>query len=507
MTTMAAAHLSQMAHTRTAFSRLKLAIDQRSRQADCDILKPWDDLLHSLGTNYITSRRWMELLQSKLIPDMVESLIPSTIEFEAIASVPAIHCLNICYIFGVDQLKAPPTSGRQHLKLTIEVLELLEANVPFIVARWWENYRDTVPALLRQGVFMRTCAKFRFLCQNTACQHEEREERKRKLGYRHFPDHTKSILLDFFVTYAIVSPYDTPDEKASVSACLMDSLEMGTESLGENSFPTLKGLLNDCPSAARDRVEAMLTSGVGLHRAVRPAAGFLWLMHIANMHQWLTQGEDLAPLLMRAYWQAHLNSVVGTPEQLTEHDTKKVIVTVIRLLAAGDSTNAQRMNYLLQNCDFLSLVERVMLEATAYSTMDDYYPLDILGNIETLVSESRDALDTPLRRDFLYVLDHLQASAVDPETKQLVPLIKFWRDLGQIVGIKERELRAERRRGMHQNLDGAVGCAWIKCVAFDRELDAGRMFWCARCHKAVYCGPLCQKRDWEEGNHKLRCKP
>ncbi|KAA8894429.1 hypothetical protein FN846DRAFT_415507 [Sphaerosporella brunnea] len=46
----------------------------------------------------------------------------------------------------------------------------------------------------------------------------------------------------------------------------------------------------------------------------------------------------------------------------------------------------------------------------------------------------------------------------------------------------------------------ALGCK-------NMEDSEGRLSVCARCRQAWYCGVECQKKDWNAGGHKRRCKP
>ncbi|KAG8983856.1 hypothetical protein FRB93_006930 [Tulasnella sp. JGI-2019a] len=434
---------------------------------------------------------------------MLKTMISRTIEFEAAASEKAITCLHNCYRFGVAQLTAPPSVVQSHLEPTKTLLKVVEANVPFLVPQWWKRYRHTVPSLLRQNTFLGLCGNFMVICHNTSGQ----EGDITKQGYRG-PDHIQYTLLDFFMTYAVGAFYDTPNDRLIVAQCLLGPIKLSSANpdlTKKREFPTVSALLRLRPTTAHERIEEVLASDEGTLLALRPAVIFTsWLIEMTDMHQSVMQGGDLAQSFIMAYWRMHPSD--GKTEVVTQDETMLVITVIIRLLTVSPELTARRTSGLLKQCDFLSLIERMLIEAAEPTTTVDYYLPEMWDKIKSLLSCCPDALETPLRRDFLYVLDHLKALAGDVKTNvSPVSLMRFWRDLGDVIGLKEEKLRAELKKEMKRRLGDAVGCNWIECAAFNLELDPCMTFRCASCKKTVYCGVLCQKRDWEEGGHGSRC--
>ncbi|KAG8978905.1 hypothetical protein FRB95_012043 [Tulasnella sp. JGI-2019a] len=94
------------------------------------------------------------------------------------------------------------------------------------------------------------------------------------------------------------------------------------------------------------------------------------------------------------------------------------------------------------------------------------------------------------------------------QDKEVQFVIQIWQLLTDAAGFTEAELRAgvadEHRRAL---LGVDMVCGWFKCATscggqVGPEVVLKR---CVGCQTTLYCGPLCQKRDWEEGDHKARC--
>lgn len=123
-------------------------------------------------------------------------------------------------------------------------------------------------------------------------------------------------------------------------------------------------------------------------------------------------------------------------------------------------------------------------------------PTSMWEKLEELLANSRKALARPLRRDFLYLLDHLQALTTDSNAQHAATLTNWWKSLGDMTGISEAVLRKEYRDECLKSLDGQerAGCSWFKCPVFEWERDELRMLRCQGCRKAMYCGLVCQRR-------------
>lgn len=125
-------------------------------------------------------------------------------------------------------------------------------------------------------------------------------------------------------------------------------------------------------------------------------------------------------------------------------------------------------------------------------------------NLGNLLKSNRALLEPLLRRDFLYVLDHLRC--LPSSSIKTDPLIQWWEELAGDIGITEDQLLAEKRKELKETMGDLVGCSWLKCFMFERDSDSVVMYHCAGCHKAAYCGVLCQERlaqPWSSQNHTL----
>lgn len=110
----------------------------------------------------------------------------------------------------------------------------------------------------------------------------------------------------------------------------------------------------------------------------------------------------------------------------------------------------------------------------------------------------RVALRSRLMPDYLHVLDRLRLIG-NNEKIDTNFLVAGWEGFGNLAGISEARLRAEakakaeRERATPGDSD-VEGCAWFKCVLYDRREDEILLFRCAGCDKAMYCSPMCQER-------------
>lgn len=121
----------------------------------------------------------------------------------------------------------------------------------------------------------------------------------------------------------------------------------------------------------------------------------------------------------------------------------------------------------------------------------DVATAELLGAAKTVLTANPPALTTPLTRDFLYFIDFLRPMAFHPDSKAALDALRWWEDLGTVVGVTEADLRAAERARRMRNRD-VVGCSWRRCVRYGRECDTHVFLECAKCQKAMYCGTLCQ---------------
>ena len=80
-------------------------------------------------------------------------------------------------------------------------------------------------------------------------------------------------------------------------------------------------------------------------------------------------------------------------------------------------------------------------------------------------------------------------------------LEQAWIALG--VGVQLDE-ETERRDYEREAKKAAMVCSWRSCQ-YHHEKPPTPLLMCKGCGKAKYCSRECQKMDWKEGRHKLRC--
>jgi len=175
------------------------------------------------------------------------------------------------------------------------------------------------------------------------------------------------------------------------------------------------------------------------------------------------------------------------------------LTTLLYDVAKYDNASARRaLTRLLSEHDFLRLMERVIVLVAANQEYDPSWNISVL--LDYLCFVGPNIVLPRLRLDYLNVLDHLLLMRTSHATR----LVGCWEKLGAKLGISEEELRAERRLERKAATGGVIGCGWYKCPMYELGTEK-EMFRCIRCKKVVYCRPLCQKKDWEEGTHKVDC--
>lgn len=144
-----------------------------------------------------------------------------------------------------------------------------------------------------------------------------------------------------------------------------------------------------------------------------------------------------------------------------------------------------------------------------------------------LATCTKTILQPIVRRDFLQMIDVLRAEHGTPSHGPAFKVLRWWGKLGAIVGVTEKDLRAESRKALKRELGAlaAQGCSWFKCVRYGDDCGHPLTFRCHGCQKHAYCGILCQTRcvdtflpdltgqlmvvsgsHWEEGGHKEECQ-
>ncbi|VDB95353.1 unnamed protein product [Peniophora sp. CBMAI 1063] len=77
--------------------------------------------------------------------------------------------------------------------------------------------------------------------------------------------------------------------------------------------------------------------------------------------------------------------------------------------------------------------------------------------------------------------------------------IQCWVDLGNTLGLDEMTERVQFEASRTRL------CSWRAC-AYYRECAKEALPVCKGCGAARYCSRECQRKDWKEGNHKMKCR-
>ncbi|KZV64830.1 hypothetical protein PENSPDRAFT_156226 [Peniophora sp. CONT] len=74
-------------------------------------------------------------------------------------------------------------------------------------------------------------------------------------------------------------------------------------------------------------------------------------------------------------------------------------------------------------------------------------------------------------------------------------IVRVWRQFGKVLGFDEG---SERVRATHI-------CAWILCT-FHTTPSSKPLMVCKGCREKRYCSSACQRSDWKQGGHRVRCR-
>ncbi|KAG8880792.1 hypothetical protein FRB97_000457 [Tulasnella sp. 331] len=437
---------------------------------------------------------WLAMASSKVVPGVIE-LLKKTIDRDSAGELSsfASNFTASCAVVASEALT--------HLNATQKAVARsfhrdLAAMAPEIISTWWKKIRHLKASWVQDGAFSSHCSGFLSIFRmgtyygNTAI--ESTEYMSRSLS-AHMDLHDYILFAGIFL--------ERTDENGSD---LLFAIERATTTrVPQNrlaNLPSVKVQLESKPLALSARLAEILEVASGPERfeIVIHAVTNLSPTHI----NFLKQG-DLAYALAASFWKIFAGSPRRAEKDRTTYDTLLIIryYMLLRFFAylhRSDANDRAEMARLFSQCDLLSLVEKVMmLQTTSLSRQ----PLENWNQINKLLTHNPDALRPPLRRDFLRMLDYLRTVKTAPGEY----LLDMWLQLAGTAMISEAELREELVRERKAARGGLVGCSWYKCAMYEQE-SARDTFLCARCHKAVYCGPNCQDRDWKEGGHKAKCK-
>ncbi|KAG9002554.1 hypothetical protein FRB94_005808 [Tulasnella sp. JGI-2019a] len=502
-----------MADLKLVLGRLKLAIVRRSR-GDHDIATPWT-FLHRALDGDMSFDHWMGILDSKCIPEMVENLTPKTIRYEPAAASRSIACLYMCHAVGSYALKQSEYDLDGHEQRTTEALELIEDSFPSLLVEWWTRYRHLVPLWLDTGLYMPFCMSAMVMFRAAA----NRRDPPSTSTYREMALTVYPTIRDALVTYALLAPCRTEEERYDVVGNCSSPLDLTARipSDEEKEMPTVHLLLRRTPDLLYQRVKLLL--GDYARQDFPAVMVFIrWLGLHSDLHASLATGGDLTGPLISSFWGMCQLPPENFSRCFRDCAARMVLKAVLLLLLESGQRCAVQCTRLLNKLDFLSLIEKVAwLTAANPSVVEDISAYEITAyeitpgvwsKLRNLLIGSREALLPPLRRDFLCLLDHLR-TLIGDQTKTLENIessIEWWEDLGKEVGVTECDLRSELCHDHEEVIGVAIGCSWFKCMMYEQECDPTGMFRCAGCSRAMYCGIVCQSRDWDEGNHQSTCQ-
>ncbi|KZV73037.1 hypothetical protein PENSPDRAFT_324621 [Peniophora sp. CONT] len=87
-----------------------------------------------------------------------------------------------------------------------------------------------------------------------------------------------------------------------------------------------------------------------------------------------------------------------------------------------------------------------------------------------------------------------------PQRKYYDRVLSAWTELGRVLG-----LDAEKERKRHEH-EAAQRCTWFACPDHRSTPSMGTLKACKGCGEVRYCGRECQRRDWNKGGHKEKCR-
>ncbi|KAG8949461.1 hypothetical protein FRC04_008560 [Tulasnella sp. 424] len=190
----------------------------------------------------------------------------------------------------------------------------------------------------------------------------------------------------------------------------------------------------------------------------------------------------------------------------------RIASVVAQLLPGKPEQMATRFPSVMREHDFISVIIKVLF---AFGKLEG--PLDSApgpetqpiwkhwDNLKTYITSNPALFKAPLqpilKGKLLGALDIIRCNRGPSYAAEAT---KYMEELGTFADLKEADLRKAAIEERQEAQGGIVGCSWYRCVLYRQATDQV-MHWCAGCRKVVYCGFLCQSRDWEEG-HKDQCQ-
>ncbi|KAH8101310.1 hypothetical protein BXZ70DRAFT_935594 [Cristinia sonorae] len=225
--------------------------------------------------------------------------------------------------------------------------------------------------------------------------------------------------------------------------------------------------------------------------------------------------------------------LLGCQRQLCSSDgsiSRHIVVLTSQILAlllsAGGESHAVKRQIL--QFAWLYNLTAILCHATVFSIEDSsmemlHHTLELVRGMGSLISRPgspvadwKEYLESPMYNntariwhEFMLKLRSLPAEG-PVQVKMKAHALQVWRLHGLACGMKEDVDIFNSRGPSEPNVDTRYWkipkrCSWNACpcsvtVAF----HSVRV--CRGCFRVLYCGKMCQEKDWEAG-HKLLCKP
>ncbi|KAG8848115.1 hypothetical protein FRB96_001302 [Tulasnella sp. 330] len=430
---------------------------------------------------------WEKILEAKLVQEVIE-LIPLTMEHESReeedTSADAIRfgfqLLSYCYT-QAQACDENPESQVSYLA-TSEALTLLTENTPDIIADWWEQCHGRASEWFTSGMFSHYTFPAINLLQSLA---SEMPSATRSIGeYDEFAEDAfcqDPSLQDLLLSYATFGDRGVQIRDDSIMFTVTTAIVLPLSPCEE--LPAFHALQELRPNALSARI------GNELVRQNLSEDYLNLIRFLGFMCGHAIFSEDLYEKVGSGLWKAYREE----GDAFLKESIVYQAVYLLNALASRAGTRGKEVTtQLLVDFDYLSLMGKLVMWAVTYPMEGDPLPWDEF--LATLL-QSPETLKIYVRRDFLHVLNCIRPFAKNSDKELAREALKWWEDLAAAVGLSEIGLFAEglaertKARG-----DGPTGCAWFKCIRFERDCDPLLLFQCAGCHKLKYCGVRCQER-------------
>ncbi|KAG9038050.1 hypothetical protein FRB95_002978 [Tulasnella sp. JGI-2019a] len=433
---------------------------------------------------------WLAILSSNVVNGILD-LLKKIIDLDT-NGVSSAHAINFTAECNLNASKVITRLNSAQKTATRSFLKSIATMAPSTISKWWKKFRHFKAQWIQEGSLMENISGFLGIFRIATSHGNTAME---SLEYPSQSMTTHPDLHDYLLFVGVFIP-STDMTRSYILCAIKWSTESPIEQSQLETLPSLKEQLEIHPLALSLRLAEILQTGDDSERFDVIVTTTINLM--PSFSQFLKQG-DLAHTIGVSYWTLCAATPRRPEKDRTTYNTLVIIsqLTEDHVRASNPSNQTEVARLLSSDCDLLCLVEKVTILHTTSLTSESF---DKWKPISRLLTYNPTALRPPLRRDLLRMLDYLRTVQ-----KTHPRLFDFWVQLGTAAKISESELREEHNRERKAARVGIVGCSWYKCAMYEQE-SARNTFMCAGCHKAAYCGPNCQDRDWSEGGHKSKCK-